>query len=276
LHLGHGSTNWLSWLPDAFNDGFSELYLFENTDICRCSKQKKGIDLVFLGGDTNRIMQMSFHQMFTKFPFELRKSPTDCDSVYIDPNTPCGHLVTNPFTGSYCNGTISTWSINFDKVSKPMDLDNVISKRIEISCNNSFDLIFVIDPESSGIISFIQFKSIFMKQFTYCNNTMNYLTILHNSEDMVNSNEDKVSESNLLKFKENSLPFINFHGIYENFTKKYNYRMVHDINSYKHLQTQLLLNSICDVYPDQSMLFGSKVGSFLLKEIKVYPEGMLL
>ena len=95
-HRGHGETKWLTWLPNSFKQDGSDLYLFEAKDLCRCSKQDStgkyekqqqhgditllftflhhsfvctlikgsGLDVMFLGGDPSRLLQMAIQQLF--------------------------------------------------------------------------------------------------------------------------------------------------------------------------------------------------------------------
>ena len=94
------------------------------------------------------------------------------------------------------------------------------------------------------------------------------IVIFHNSFDPTGS--EYIGETTLARFSNHSIPFIDFHGIYKNFSVsttagERGEREVEDTSSFKYLQTQILLNALCDVDPHQSMLFGSRVGSFLLR-----------
>ena len=105
--------------------------------------------------------------------------------------------------------------------------------------------------------------------------TANTGTSSHSGGSGDNEN-DFVSVSTLRKFYDHKIPFFNFHGIYQNFSDSVGSRHVFDVNSFKYLQSQILLNTICEIDPHQTMLFGSRVGSFQLREKKHFTEGQLV
>lgn len=116
------------------------------------------------------------------------------------------------------------------------------------------------------------------------------LTIVHNAYEVFNTGtsshsgyggggdneKDFVSNETLGKFHNEKIPFFNFYGMYKNFSDSVGIRHVEDVNNFKYLQSQILLNTICDIDPHQTMLFGSRIGSFQLKEKKGFAEGQLV
>jgi hypothetical protein len=275
-HRGHGITKWLSYLPDSFSStGQSELYLFEMNDVCRCAaatSSRSQLDVYFLGGDPTRHVQLSLHQLFTDHPFEIHEDPIECDNVYSSAESMCGLIVKNPLQGTFCNGTLNTYSINFDRHSRPPLIRDVMVSKAKESFRNSVDVLFIIDPQRSGLIAYEEFSNILANVSSLRPKGSSFLALIHNAQDV----EDATVESDVSNFLSNKIPFLNYYGVFANFTAKYSKQNVHDMNAYRGLFLQMLLNTVCDISPEQSMLFGSKVGSFQLKEKKIYEEGSLM
>lgn len=276
VHRGHGTSKYLSYLPESFSSsGQPDLYLFERADLCKCAKSSgaSGMDIIFLGGDPTRELQLSMHQLFTEQPYEVHESPTECDSVYSSSDSPCGLLVKNPLTESFCNSSLQVFSINFDKYSKPFSILDIVYSKVNDSYHRNFTTVVIIDPQRIGMINLHEFNRVFSNISASYPLSLRVLPLLHNSHQ---SAEDEASESSLQQFLSNNISFLNFHAIMSKFSAQYTRQSVHDMNSYKSLFAQMALNVICDIQAEQSMLYGLKVGSFLLKEKKVYTEGMLM
>jgi len=276
VHRGHGTSKWLSYLPDSFSSsGQAELYLFEKSDLCRCARgsgSARGLDIVFLGGDPTRHVQLSLHQLFTDQPYEVRETPTECDSIYSSIDSPCGQIVKNPLADSFCNNSLNVFSINFDRNSKPFSVLDIVYSKANESFHRKFDTVYIIDPQRFGINHVNEYSEIFSNISASFPTGFRFLTLLHNTQ----SPDDEAVESSLLRFLSLNISFLNFHGIMAKYSEQYTKQMVHDVNAYKNLFFQMVLNTICEIYPEQSMLYGLKVGSFMLKEKRYYEEGSLL
>ena len=348
-HRGHGETKWLTWLPNSFKQDGSDLYLFEAKDLCRCSKQDStgkyekqqqhgditllftflhhsfvctlikgsGLDVMFLGGDPSRLLQMAIQQLFHhEQPFEVRKTPEDCDTLSSRPESPCGHLVMDSMNQTHCNGIkyiqfhshpvysviscarffnsysgdLNIWSTNFERILKPMNITELLQKHLRIACGRKHNFVIILDIRRAGIEYLTQHQEIVstlaeVKSHLKC---PELLLFAHNAYETVNTGtsshtgfngdneKDFVSRETLRKFHDNNIPFFNFHGIYQNFSDSIGIRNVYDVDTFKYLQSQILLNTICEIDPHQTMLFGSRVGSFQLKERKVFSEGQLV
>ena len=275
-HKGHGQTHWLSWLPNAYTStGFSDFYLFEGKDVCRCAKARgHGLNIVFLGGDSTRLIHMTTHQLFTKEPFEVRKNPEDCDNIYSNPDSPCGHLVASPLEATVCNGSVNIWSLNFDRLKEPVLIKDILASKSIDACKQNFDVAFIMDPRKSSIDSFASYLHSSVNSSNPLLKDCKILSVFHNVYDP--TGQDDITYSTRRAFQDHGIPFLDFNGIFKNFTAYSADKMTDDKTAFKSLQTQLVLNTLCDISPEQSMLFGSKVGSFMLHEKKHFEEGSLV
>ena len=281
VHRGHKQTKWISWLPNSYTStSSSDLYLFEGKDICRCARQSSnGLDIIFLGGDSTRALHLTTKQIFSAEPFEPRKTSVGCDIMYSNPNTPCGHMVANPLESNLChdNNNISAlhiWSMNFDKYAKPFSTKEIIATKALEACKHEHHAVFIIDLRSSSVHSFKEYLEATFNTSDPTLKGCKYLTLLHSPYDTTDVND--ITPEQMNKFYSNKIPFLDFNGIYKNFSSQYTNKQIFDFNPFKHLEVQLVLNSICNVSPDQAILFGSRIGSFQLREIKHFEEGTLL
>ena len=81
---------------------------------------------MFLGGDPTRLVQMTTQQLFHhEQPFEVHKTPEDCDTHYSRPESPCGHLVMNPMNQTHCEGI--KLNLHSSKLFSLLSSDDVIT-----------------------------------------------------------------------------------------------------------------------------------------------------
>lgn len=189
-----------------------------------------------------------------------------------------------------CTGTLNLWSINFERLLRTENITELLEKHLQIACGRQHNVAVIIDIRRVGIVNMKQYQEMILKvtedkSLVQCSKL---LTFAHNAYQVVNTGtsshsgdsgdnaEDFVSDGTLRKFHDHQIPFFNFHGIYQNFSDSVGIRQVEDVNSFKYLQSQILLNTICEIDPHQTMLFGSRVGSFQLKEQKRFVDGQLV